>query len=222
MDFEKIINSSVYTFLDRLFSLVLINILWFIISILGLGIFTIYPATLSMFILLNAFVKKKSFPLFTAFFKTFIKVYWKAQKVFIIFLLIGIVLFFNIRIYYLQVIDNFSYVMFFGLIMTLIIMLLYLLALIQSFFVLLCFPEFKTLKTIKFSFILGVAFTFSTLLVLIIFLVPLVIMIFYPFIFPLVFLILISFIIYISIKIIMPKYNKISSNQKPLEITNFI
>lgn len=222
MNYEKIVNSNWYAVLEKILNLVLINLLWFLISFFGLGLLTIYPATLVVFMLVSLIIENKTFPVLKGFFKLLIKFYWKAQKIFLIFLTIGIILFFNIRFYYFQLTERFTYIALIGFVLTLLIILLTIFALIHSFFIILYFPDFKTFKTIKFSYLFGIAFAFSSLLVLILFLIASVIIIFVPFLLILVCLILTSLLAYLAIKIIKPKYNKTLPNIQPLNLRELI
>lgn len=222
MNYEKIVNSKAYAIIDKILNLMLINMLWFIVSFLGLGIFTFYPATLVVFMLVSLIIENKTVPIFKAYFKLFAKFYWKAQKVFFIFLIIGFILFFNVRVYYFQLSENFSYISFIGFVTTLLIILLTALAFIQSFFVMMYFPDYKTFKTIKYSYMFGIAFTFSSLLVLIVFLISVFIMIFVPYLLILIFFILTSLLTFISIKIVKNKYSKILPKKDQLNIMDII
>ncbi len=221
MNFERIVNSKFYNFLSTLYNYVIINMIWFFLSFIGLGIFTIFPAMLCVYILINTYLNEQDFPIFKTFFKVFGKIYWKAQKVFIVFFMIGIILYFNVRIYYFQVVNQITFINSIGFWITCIIILIYFLALIQVFYIFLYFPEYKTFKTIKFAFLMAIGYLFSSLLILILTIAAFFVIFLYPILFPLIFIILISALTYVSLILIKPKYQKILPNKKALDVFDF-
>ncbi len=222
MDFERYANSKIYAFFDVLYKLMVINILWFFSTIIGFGILTLFPATVSLFILIHSIIKEKEFPLIKSFWAVFKKEYFRAQKVFLIFGLISIVFYFNLRIYYEQIINQANFISSIGFWITILLIFLFLLTLTQLFFMFLYFPDFKLFKTIKYAFLFALAFPFRSILILLIMGIGLILLMVFQILIPLSFLLLISMITYLSIKIMTPKYAKILKEKEALTIYDYI
>lgn len=78
--------------------LVYINILWIFFTIIGLILFGIMPATISMFTVVRKWTMKETeIPIFNTFFVTYKKEFLKSNLFMLILLVVGFILYFNLR-----------------------------------------------------------------------------------------------------------------------------
>lgn len=70
-----------YHILEWVMWLLYLNILWVLFTIIGLGIFGVFPATVSMFTILRNLLLKQDKPIFKTFFQTYKKEFLKANAV---------------------------------------------------------------------------------------------------------------------------------------------
>ncbi len=165
----RYLDSKIYLFFEFLTKLMIINLFWFLTTLLGIGIFTIMPASISVFILMKQLIKGSSFPILSSFWKTFIKEYIRSQKLFLLILLIGGLLYFNVTTYYYKIINENTFISNLGYILTITIILISAISLINLFLVYIYFPNFKTLKALKYAFIFSILFLYRSVLILIIY-----------------------------------------------------
>jgi len=222
MDFDKYVGSKAYSFFDNLYKLMVVNIIWFVLMIIGFGFLTFLPATISVFIIVNSLIQEKDLPLFKSFWMILRKEYLKAQKIFIVMFLIGLILYVNIKSYYIILIKQQDFISSIGFWITCVLIVIYVFTFIQLFFIFLYFPEFKTFKTIKYAFLFSLAFPFRSILLLIIFSSVAVLLMVYPITIPLTFLFVISGIAYLSIRVMTPKYDAILKDSKPVNVYDYI
>ncbi|QVK18224.1 DUF624 domain-containing protein [Mycoplasmatota bacterium] len=220
MDFEKYANSKAYSFFDILYKLMVINCLWFFSLIIGLGFLTFLPATISLFILVYSLMKESEFPVFKSFWTILKKKYWKGQIVFLLMLIMGLGLYFNFRIYYINHLQN--YVSSIGFWLTCILILVYLLTFLQVFMIFIYFPKFNAFQIIKYAFLFALAYPFRSLFLLLIYGLVTLVLFMYPFIIPLIFLLVVSLLAYLSIKVMKPRYDKVLKDKTPLDIYDYI
>lgn len=215
-------NLKMFIFDDKVTNLIILNLLWFVFTIIGFGLLTLFPATYSLYIIINSGKDNKGYPLHKTFFKIFNKDYWRLEKIAIVYFLVGLILFFSFRVYYLQITNQTNFINTIGLWVTGIFILIYLLSLIHVFLVCLYFPKFKTWAVIKHSLMLTLSFPLSSLFIIVIGISILVLIIIFPYIFPLIFVILVSLYIMLILKIMKPKYQKLLPDRKPLIIDDYL
>ncbi|MBO1004827.1 YesL family protein [Pseudogracilibacillus auburnensis] len=88
--FSGILNRT----MEWLMRLAYLNIIWILFTVIGLGIFTIFPATAAALGIARKWVRKEDdFPVFRTYWTTFRKEFWHAQALGGIFLIAGIVLY---------------------------------------------------------------------------------------------------------------------------------
>ncbi|WP_246880458.1 YesL family protein [Sporosarcina sp. 6E9] len=88
----------------RMIELIYINILWILFTILGLGIFGIFPATVSMFtIVRKIIVKEEKFKIFNTFWRTYHMEFMRTNGFAIIFYLVGYFLYYDLQFLQLNV-----------------------------------------------------------------------------------------------------------------------
>lgn len=207
MDIEKIAGSKIFLFFDNLAKIMIINLLWFFSTLIGLGIFTIMPASVCVFILVKGIIEENNFPIFTSFWKLFKKEYVRSQKLFFFIVILGCVLYFNVTAYYQKLVSYNSFISSLGYFLTIIFIFLCILALINLFLVYIYFPDFKTFKTFKYAFIFLIIFPFRSLMLLLIYIISFIIFFSFPEILPIFFLFGFAFLVYLTLIILCPKYN---------------
>lgn len=222
MDFEKFINSKIYAIFDKIYRFIMINILWFLFSLFGLGIFTFMPATHAVFVMHNSMIQDKDAPILKSFWTIFKKDYWKNQKLFIIFLIIGVILFLDVKLYFHLLTENSTFFMTVGFWISCMFVLLYLITFIHVFMLNLYFPDLSTFKKIKNAFIFAIIMPFRSLFVLIISVASIIFVIWYQFLVPLIFFALASILAYITIKVMKPKYNKLLKERKSIDVSDYL
>ena len=81
------------------FNIVLLNILWIVSSMTGLLIFGLFPATAAVFSVLKKMIMEdENAAVLSPFFKTFKSEFFKSNVIGYLFLLIGTILYLNLRI----------------------------------------------------------------------------------------------------------------------------
>lgn len=221
MEFENYINSKFYAFFEFVSKLIVINLLWFFTSLLGLFVFTIVPATVTSYILIHAHIKGQDFPTSKSFFKVFFSIYWKSQKVALLLLLAGAILVLDIVFFYQRIIANPSMFLMVGLMTSFIIGLMYLFTLIHLGPVFLYFEDLSVLQTLKYAFLFGVGFLFRSAFILLISVATFVIVMMKPILVPLVPTILIAILIYFSLRIVSSRYERLTINRIPRSIHDY-
>ncbi|WP_226037412.1 YesL family protein [Aquibacillus saliphilus] len=138
-----------------------INFLWVLFTLLGLGVFGIMPATVSLFTILQKWVKgDKEIPIFKTFWRTFRKELFKSTILGAILVVIGYVLYFDITHLPSGGIYTFLKV---GLI---VFVILYLMVVLY-FFPLYVHYNMKKLQYIKYSLLISVAYPQITLIMIV-------------------------------------------------------
>ena len=116
------IFSLFYRLCERIMNLAYLNLLWILFSLIGLGIFGIFPATAAVFALLRQEMINEVTPTFKLFFEYFKKGFWKANLIGWILVFSGYVLYLDFKlITYLE--GNLEVIMSFSLLVLVIIFL---------------------------------------------------------------------------------------------------
>ncbi|QVK18355.1 DUF624 domain-containing protein [Mycoplasmatota bacterium] len=215
MNFEKYIDSKLYHFFDKAFNLIVINLLLILISILGLGVFTLFPALAATYVLLQCESNDIGVSLIKSFYIVMKKDYIKLQKLFImIVLIIGIFAFNTMFFYEYAISQNGSMFHFVGLFVILSIDLLIIGMLLHLFPVYMYFNKLKPIGIIKFSTLMVFAYPFRTILVVLISFGWILLISFQP---PTIPFISVTIPIYIYLKLFNSTYKKLTNNDTPIE-----
>ena len=221
MESNQMFNSKYYHTLDTLTKVAVINILWFITSLVGIGVFTFMPATVAVFVLMKEMVDKNDTPVFKPFYRIFGKEYLKSQGVFLVLLLIALILANNFITYYNQALEAQRMIFSIAFYATSFLILLYIMTLLHVFLIYIYFPHYKVFRILKFAFIVSFLFPFRTILLILFNMGFLLIFVFIPqtsILFPLVF---IGLSAYISLRVLGPKYDLIAKNSNPLRVDHY-
>lgn len=97
------ISSGFYNFSLWISRLAYVNLLWIVFSLLGLGVLGLMPATAGMFAVIRKWVLgRDDIPVFSTFWGTFKKEFLKINLIGYILILIGYVLYMEVRILWVQ------------------------------------------------------------------------------------------------------------------------
>lgn len=211
MNLEKYIDSKFYNFFDKAFNLIVINLILVLISILGFGVFTLFPALAATYILLHCENEDISVSLIKGFFIIMKKDYIKLQKLFIMVVVIVGVFAFNTTFFYeYAVSQNGSMFHLVGLFVILSVDLLIIGMLLHLFPVYMYFNKLKPVGIIKFAFLMVFAYPFRTTMVILIFIGWILLISLQPSTIP---FISVTIPIYIYLKLFETNYKKITNNE---------
>ncbi|WP_128894530.1 YesL family protein [Longirhabdus pacifica] len=149
---------------EWIWRIVAANILWFLFTILGLGIFGFFPATVALFTLTRKWLRRElEVPLWGTFVKVYKQEFLRVNGLGFIFIGIGIFLYMDLRIVG-NVMDGFLSLLLYVFIMALFIWLL--LAVIY-FFPLYVHFNMTWKQYIKQSFIISYVYPLTTIFILV-------------------------------------------------------
>lgn len=216
MNFDKYTSSKIFSFFDILFVLVSLNVFWLLTSVVGLGIFTFMPATLTLFIMVMNYLKGYQTSLFQTLLRMFKYEYIKSQVIFIILVLAGLIIYLNIQFFSGMVNGDNVIIGYIGLVINFMVLIGYIITWIHLFPVYLFYPLLNPFQIIKYSFLFGMAFPLTTFLIIIIIALNTYITIFHlPFILVLGWGSISAFVI---IKLLRHRYEKLIKDFKPIHI----
>jgi uncharacterized membrane protein YesL len=89
-------SNAVYTFCDWVARLAYINLLWILFTLSGFVIFGFFPATIAMLATLRQFIRKNHPPVFQTFWQYYKKEFFKSNKLGLMIVAIGFILYLNI------------------------------------------------------------------------------------------------------------------------------
>jgi uncharacterized membrane protein YesL len=90
-------SNAVYTFCDWVARLAYINLLWIFFTLTGFVAFGIFPATIAMLATLRQFIQKNHPPVFQTFWHHYKKEFFNSNKLGLIIVVIGFILYLNIK-----------------------------------------------------------------------------------------------------------------------------
>lgn len=152
MKFERLMNSAFYRFMEKVYQLIMLNIFFILTTLLGLIVFTIGPAMVSLTLCIKSIGDKESIPLFKSYFKTFLKVYKKSVLYSIFFQITTILLIFWVCYFFFLLQENDSVIIGVLYYLSLIFSIINIFAFINSSFIFVYFPYLTKKKIIKYSY----------------------------------------------------------------------
>lgn len=165
MNIQLRLGEKLYIACDFIMRIAIVNALWCVFTVLGLGIFGIGPATVALFAVVRKWIilSNKEFKISKEFWKQYKKNFLSGNMLTIIFLGTSTVLFMVLRFYQLtpgEVYSAISYV----------VLLLMLICLLVSFYIFPIFVNYSTSikKCLKNAFIMTFANPVQTILMIII------------------------------------------------------
>jgi len=216
--FERYANSKLYTFFDFLYTIILINLLWLSLTMLGLVVFTIFPATVAVYLIVLSRGKDLELKVFRTFFAIFLREYVKSQKVFAIMFVGGALIVMNLLFYYINL-DTLTLFHLIGLVVMLALAFAYAAALIHIVPVYIYFPELPPFKIVKNAFLIGFAYPLRTLLAMLSSVAIIIIAVYLQPVLP---FLLMSLIALVSMAIVRKKYDTIRKEGAPLDVEDYI
>lgn len=157
-------------FMNKVYQIIILNIITFFTIIIGLGIFSLLPALVTLVAMLKNADDDTILGMIKLYFRTFKKIYWKASCVFIFF---GVLIFlgaFSVFYFYCWLLEstNLGYVICYYVV--LFTEAIFILALINACFMMVYYPHLKWIKVIKYAFqtMLVVAFRMILIFMLLI------------------------------------------------------
>lgn len=139
------------------------NLLWFVFTLLGLGIFGIMPATVSLFAVLRQWVlKKEEFPIFKRFLYHYRKEFVKSNLFGLLFLVVGFII--RVDIIFLSESSTLMLQILSGVMLC--IGLLFVIILLYFFPIYVHF-DISFTQHIKYAFIIGISQISSTIMMIV-------------------------------------------------------
>jgi len=139
------------------------NLLWFVFTLLGLGIFGIMPATVSLFAVLRQWVlKKEDFPIFKRFLYHYRKEFVKSNLFGLLFLVVGFII--RVDIIFLSESSTLMLQILSGVMLC--IGLLFVIILLYFFPIYVHF-DISFTQHIKYAFIIGISQISSTIMMIV-------------------------------------------------------
>jgi uncharacterized membrane protein YesL len=139
-----------------------INLLWLLFMILGLFILGAAPATVAMFTLIRKWIMGESdLPVFTTYWETYKKEFWKANSLGFILAGISIILYLDWRL--ISSLQGSLYPILMGCLIGVVFLFLVIMLFIFPVYVQ---YEYKTLQYIKTAFLLGISYPLYTMVMI--------------------------------------------------------
>ena len=138
--------------INFIYRLTILNIITFITIVLGLGIFSFLPALVSLVVLLQYPEEDTIGRMIKLYFRVFKKIYLKAELVFLILISLIFLDAVSIFYFYCWLLESTAFVYVIAYYIVLFVELFFVLALINSCFIIVYYPHLKLFKVIKYSF----------------------------------------------------------------------
>lgn len=140
-----------YSILEWIMWLIYLNILWIVATIMGLGLFGFFPATVSLFTIIRQLLLKEETSITKTFFQTYKREFFKANGVGFVLFIIAYILYMDLL--FLDTIQNMFF--YFFQIALIIVSILYVITLIYIFPVYVHF-KLKFIQYFKHAFLIGI------------------------------------------------------------------
>lgn len=173
MKMEKFYNSIFYKTCEKIYQLVVLNMLTFIVIIAGLGVFTLFPAIVSLIVMLKSCKHENNIPLFKTYFKIFIKEYKKAELLSLFYFILVIFGIVNTYYFYCWTLESTNIILGILYYLSLVIDVIIIFTIINACFVYVYFPYLTKKKIFKYAFTL-IAYIMWKFLVLLVILIGLI------------------------------------------------
>jgi len=217
MDFEKIVNSKIYQIFEVIYLIIITNIIWLISSGIGLFIFMIFPSSIALYLILGN-QKKYEINIVKTFFRIIYKEYVKAQKVFIILGVSGLIIFYQLYFFIHITSDKNQLMIQVAFILSILSVYLYLSIWVHVIAVYVYYPRLKTLAILRNALLLSVAYPIKTFISVLIIVTTGIISYIFP---ALAFIFLVSLLTLIIQKLVLPIYVNLKLEQTPLDIRDY-
>lgn len=221
MNFEQYTNSKLYTIFDKLYKLIMLNLIWIATVAIGFGVITLFPATIALSVLLNSINLDQEFSLLRSFFTVFKKEFRKSQKLFLVLMLFGLLIGFDL-VYFIDLfLSRPSMMNAFIVWLFLFISIFYAMVLIHIGPVYVYFPRLSIKNTIKLAGMFSIRYLFHSLLLLVMHAALILLVFFWPIFFPVFPILYFSGTQYVTLKLLGSVYRKYVREGTPLVVTDY-
>ena len=138
--------------INFIYRLIILNIITFITIVLGLGIFSFLPALVSLIVLLQYPEEDTIGRMIKLYFRVFKKIYFKAELVFLILASLVVLDAVSIFYFYCWLLESSAFFYVIAYYVVLFVEIYFILALVNSCFIIVYYPHLKLFKVIKYSF----------------------------------------------------------------------
>lgn len=138
--------------INFIYRLTILNIITFITIVLGLGIFSFLPALVSLIVLLQYPEEDTIGRMIKLYFRVFKKIYFKAELVFLILASLVVLDAVSIFYFYCWLLESSAFFYVIAYYVVLFVEIYFILALLNSCFIIVYYPHLKLFKVIKYSF----------------------------------------------------------------------
>lgn len=158
MNFEKYVNSRLFTFFNFLYKMVILSLIFFVASVLGLIFLTIVVTGIGILTIIKSTNDNNELPLILSFGLIFKKYFLKGLFLSLIVLGITFLLAFNTYYFYELTIKNQSIYSYIALYLTIGLDIIAISCLVMTMLISVYFPFLKTYNTLKYSLMMLFAF----------------------------------------------------------------
>ena len=138
--------------INFIYRLTILNIITFITIVLGLGIFSFLPALVSLIVLLQYPEEDTIGRMIKLYFRVLKKIYFKAELVFLILASLVVLDAVSIFYFYCWLLESSAFFYVIAYYVVLFVEIYFILALVNSCFIIVYYPHLKLFKVIKYSF----------------------------------------------------------------------
>jgi uncharacterized membrane protein YesL len=197
MNFEKFVGSKLYGFFDKAYIIFFTNLIFTLLTVIGLGVFTFYPALISLFIVINSALIDNEKVSVSSMFKIFRKEFFKSFKISLVFLFSGLLFAFNTYYFYYcfnnPEITNLFYA--FSLYLTIFIDFLFIICFIHSLLIYIYFPHLTIKRILKYSVVFSLSFIKENILLMVLIIVFILISMMFFYLLPMILVGLFAFLV---------------------------
>jgi len=210
--FEKNIQSPFYQFMNFLYKIILVNLLYLFTNAVGFVFFTFAPATVAAMVCMKGIYEKKDFPIFSTFFHIFRSEYKKSMMLFLYYIILFALLGGSFYYYYQSPDTLFNTI---GLLVSGLLLFIHLTSFFHMLLISVYTPNISFKAKIKYSYLMIV---YSPVLSIMLFIVNLLVLLFSYVFLTFSFLFTFAFMWYYNIAISYRVYQNISKNYEPLDV----
>ena len=145
-------KKSFASFMNKVYQIIILNIITFITIVLGLGIFSLFPALVSLLAMLRNSNDETFIGMLKLYFRTLKKIYWKAFSVSLVFFVLLFLGAFSTFYFYCFTLESTHIFFALAYYLMLFVEAVFLLATINANFMIVYYPHLKFLKIIKYAF----------------------------------------------------------------------
>lgn len=145
-------KKSFASFMNKVYQIIILNIITFITIVLGLGIFSLFPALVSLLAMLKNGNDETFIGMFKLYFRTLKKIYWKAFSVSLVFFVLLFLGAFSTFYFYCFTLESTNIFFALAYYLMLFVEAVFLLATINANFMIVYYPHLKFFKIIKYAF----------------------------------------------------------------------